>query len=38
MDDGTSRVQHDIAVVPVFDLQEETEHTVGGHTPDEIPS
>lgn len=29
-------VQHDVAVVPVFDLQQKEEQTVGSHAADEI--
>lgn len=36
MDDVSLFVQHDVAVVPVFDLEQEQEQAIGSHTADEI--
>lgn len=29
-------IQHDVSIVPVFDLQQEEEEAVGGHAADEV--
>lgn len=36
MNDVSLFVQHDVAIVPVFNLEQEQEQTVGSHTADEI--
>lgn len=36
MDDVSLFVQHDVAIVPVFNLEQEQEQTIGSHTADEI--
>lgn len=36
MNDMSLFVQHDVAIVPVFNLQQEQEQTIGSHTADEI--
>lgn len=36
MDEVSLAVQHDVAVVPVFDLQQEEQKAVGGHAADEV--
>lgn len=36
MDEVTLAVQHDVAVVSVFDLQQEQQEAVGGHAADEV--
>lgn len=36
MDEVALAVQHDVAIVSVFDLQQEQQQAVGGHTADEV--
>lgn len=36
MNDVSLFVQHDVAIVPVFNLEQEQEQTVGSHAADEI--
>lgn len=36
VDDVALLVQHDVAVVPVLDLQQEQQEAVGGHAADEV--
>lgn len=36
MDDVALLVQHDVAVMPVLDLQQEQQEAVGGHAADEV--
>jgi len=36
VDEVALAVQHDVAVVPVFDLQQEQQQAVGGHAADEV--
>ena len=36
MDEVALAVQHDVAVVSVFDLQQEQQEAVGGHAADEV--
>lgn len=36
MNDVSLFVQHDVAIVPVFNLEQEQKQTVGSHTADEI--
>lgn len=36
MDEVTLAVQHDIAIVSVFNLQQEQKKAVGGHTANEV--
>ncbi len=36
MDEVAFAVQHDVAVVSVFDLQQEQQEAVGGHAADEV--
>lgn len=36
MDEVTLAVQHDVAVVSVFDLQQEQQEAVGRHAADEV--
>lgn len=36
MDDVTLLVQHDVAIVPVLDLQQEQQEAVGSHASDEV--
>lgn len=36
VDDVALLVQHDVAVVPVLDLQQEQQEAVGGHASDEV--
>lgn len=36
MNDVSLFVQHDVAIVSVFDLEQKQEQTVGSHTADEI--
>lgn len=36
VDDVALLVQHDVAIVPVLDLQQEQQEAVGGHAADEV--
>ena len=36
MNEVALAIQHDVSVVSVFDLQQEEQQTVGGHTADEV--
>ena len=36
VDDVALLVQHDVAVVPVLDLQQEQQEAVGSHAPDKV--
>lgn len=36
MDDVPLLVQHDVAVVPVLDLQQEQQEAIGSHASDEV--
>lgn len=36
MDDVALLVQHDVAIVPVLDLQQEQQEAVGSHASDEV--
>lgn len=36
MNDVSLFVQHDVAIVPVFNLEQEQEKTIGSHTADEV--
>ena len=36
MDDVSCAVQHDVAVMSILDLEQETEHTIARHTRDEV--
>lgn len=38
MDEVALAVQHDVAIVSVFDLQQEKQKAVGGHAADEVIS
>jgi len=37
VDDVSLAVQHDVAVVPIFELQQERQQAVPGHAHDEVP-
>jgi len=37
VDDVSLAVQHDVAVVPIFELQQERQQAVSGHAHDEVP-
>ena len=36
MNEVSGPIQHEVTVVPVFDLEEEAQHTVAGHAHNEI--
>lgn len=38
VDEVTLAVQHDVAIVPVLDLQQEEQKAVGSHAADEVIS